>query len=227
MVFPRNTLLVPKEEGDKLLGKTVDVVVGHEHETFSIHEKLIRASSLFFDKAMSGAWQESAQNTIELPDDEPEIFGLYHHWLYYGTLPVFCDDVNVEYVNLIDAYTLGDKLLDTRFQDTAIDAIIERSISKGSDGKMWYPGQGVIEHAYNNTNESALVRTLLVDMYVSAGHGAWLRDCGTTDFPQSFLFELAAKSMDQRGGSRLRIDPSKYHIHGSQDGKKGSHVKCS
>lgn len=87
---------------------------------------------------MSGAWLESTQRTIQLPEDEAEIFGIYVHWLYYGTLPVCCNDSglpeNQEYLKLVKAYTLGDKLMDTKFQNAAIDAIIEKSISAASDG---------------------------------------------------------------------------------------------
>lgn len=145
------TIRVPKNEGEKydvplfdsryhmlilfrLIGRAVDVLVGEEKEIFSVHEKLIRASSPFFDKAMSGAWLESPQHTIQLPEDEPEIFGIYVHWLYYDTLPVSCNEPSSEYLNLMKAYTLGDKLLDTKFQDTVIDAIVDKSATPAQSG---------------------------------------------------------------------------------------------
>lgn len=143
----------------RFTGGSVGVLVGVEKKLFSVHEKLIRASSQFFDKAMSGAWLESAHRTIQLPEDEAEIFGIYVHWLYYGTLPVCCNDSglpeNQEYLKIVKAYTLGDKLMDTKFQNAAIDAIIEKSISAASDGNRWYPVAEVVEFAYNNTLDSS------------------------------------------------------------------------
>lgn len=131
----------------RLRGRTVDIVVGAEKEVFSVHEALVGASSSFFDKAMASDWKESQQRTIHLPDDESEIFALYVHWLYYGTLPVFCDEPglpgNSEYLNLIKTYVLGDKILDCKFQDAAIDAIVEKCLSKAQDGASWFPvGRG-------------------------------------------------------------------------------------
>lgn len=207
----------------RLAGRAVDVLVGEEKEIFSVHEKLIRTSSPFFDKATSGAWLESAQHTIRLPEDEPEIFSIYVHWLYYGTFPVYCDKpgrpANQEYLKLVKAYTLGDKLMDTVFQNAAIDAIVEKSTSMASDGHKWYPDTEVVEFAYNNTNKSAPIRQLLVDMYVSVGHSEWLDDENPDSVPQPFLFELSSKLLDLRGGARPEIKASNYHIHASVDVK--------
>jgi hypothetical protein len=195
-------------------------VVGDEEVIFSVHEVLVRASSSFFDKTMAGGWKESVQRTIKLPDDEPKILALYTHWLYYGTLPVFCDEPglpgNSEYLDLVKAYVLGDKLLDTLFQDTAIDAIVEKSHSNAQDGKRWYPVGEVIEYAYSNTTESALIRELLVDMYVYHGYSSWLHDwADSASIPQPFLLRLASKLLDQRGDSGKPIEAYRYHSHGN------------
>jgi BTB/POZ domain len=200
-------------------------VVGDQHEIFGIHERLIRASSPFFDKAMSDKWQESLQRSIQLPDDEPKIFQLYVHWLYYDTFPVFSDEPgssgNAEYLELIKAYILSDKLLDSRFQNAVIDAIIEKSVSKARDGSYWFPVGEAIDYAYSNTNESAPIRKLLVDLYVRHGCGSWLHDWGeSASVPQPFLFELASKLLDRRDSLfQLKIEASNYHVHDSDNGE--------
>jgi hypothetical protein len=198
-------------------------VVGAQQEVFSVHERLVRASSSFFDKAMAGDWKESQQRTIHLPDDEPEIFALYVHWLYYGTLPVFCDESglpgNSEYLNLVKAYVLGDKILDSRYQDAAIDAIVEKCQSKAQDGANWFPVGEVIRYAFDNTNESAPIRELLVDMYAIHGYRAWLEDWAEpASLPQPFLFKLASTLLDWRHGAKLTFQPSRYHAHRSDEG---------
>ncbi|EED13876.1 conserved hypothetical protein [Talaromyces stipitatus ATCC 10500] len=218
---------VSQIERDKLSGKILDVVVGgDQNEIFSIHERLIRASSPFFDKAMSRKWKESLERTIKLPDNEPKIFQLYVHWLYYGTLPVLCDEPglcgNAEYLELVKAYTLGDKLLDSRFQNAVIDAIVEKSQSKARDGRIWFPVGSPIEYAYSNTNESSPIRKLLLDMYVHRGHRYWLHDYGNSaSIPHSFLLGLASRFFDQRDGhceSETKIDAPRYHIHKENGG---------
>ncbi|GFF94256.1 hypothetical protein IFM47457_09823 [Aspergillus lentulus] len=183
-----------------------------EKEVFSVHEALVRASSSFFDKAMASDWKESQQRTIHLPDDESEIFALYVHWLYYGTLPVFCDEPglpgNSEYLNLVKTYVLGDKILDCKFQDAAIDAIVEKCLSKVQDGASWSPVGEVIRYAFDNTSESAPIRELLVDMYAIYGKRVWLQDWAEpANVPQPFLFKLASKLLDWRNGTKLSFQP--------------------
>jgi hypothetical protein len=195
-------------------------VVGAQQQGFSVHERLLRASTSFFDKAMAGDWKESQQRTICLPDEEPRIFSLYAHWLYWGTLPVVGDETGApgdpEYVDLVKAYVLGDKILDSKFQDTAIDAIVEKSKSVGTDGVRRYPNGWAIKYAFNNTNESAPIRKLLADMYAYRANSAWLQDWAAS-IPQPFLFQVASTLLDQRQGTKV-IEASQYHTRHSDEG---------
>ncbi|RAO65898.1 uncharacterized protein BHQ10_001910 [Talaromyces amestolkiae] len=218
---------VAKNEGEKFMGRAVEFLLGKGKERFFVHEKLIRASSPFFDKVMSATCLESMQHTgtIQLSEDEPEIFGIYVHWLYYNKLPVCCNEpgcaANQEYLKLVKAYTLGNKLMDTGFQNAAIDAIVEKSTSAASDGKRYYPVTEVVEYAYNNTHLLAPIRRLLVDMHVSVGSGKWL-DYGNFNserVPQRFLFELSSKLLDLRRGTRAEVKASDYHVHVAADMK--------
>jgi hypothetical protein len=79
----------------------------------------------------------------------------------------------------------------------------------------------VIEYVYSNTNKSALVRKLLVGMYVASGYGNWLFEYGDpANVPPKFLLELASKLLNQDGRRRSKIfEASGYHIHTSNDGK--------
>jgi hypothetical protein len=191
--------------------------VGAQQQVFSVHEGLLRASSSFFDKAMAGDWKESQKRTVHLPDDESAIFSLYVNWLYRGTLPVVSAEpgspTDTEYTNLAKAYVLGDKILDPTFQDTVIDAILEKSQSKGKDGKCWYPHVEVIKYTFNNTNESAPIRKLFVDMYAGYARSSWIHKWAA-DLPQPFLFQLSCLLLDRRQGTTASFEPSRYHHSG-------------
>lgn len=102
------------------------------------------------------------------------------------------------YLNICKAYTFGDKILDTRFQNTAIYALVE-TCTTPLDGKRQFPGLSAIKYVYNNTRESALVRKLLVDMYIYAGEDTWFWSWKEKlrGIPQSFLLELASKLLGQ------------------------------
>lgn len=177
----------------------------------------------FFDKAMAGDWKESQQRTIQLPDDDPGIFALYVHWLYCGTLPVVCDKSgspgDSEYMDLVKAYVLGDKILDSRFQDTVIDAIVEKSQSKGKDWKYWHPNIDVIKYAFANSNASAPIRKLLVDMYANNARSSWIHKWAA-DLPHQFLFQLASTLLDRRQGTTGPLEANRYHTRRSDEGKE-------
>jgi hypothetical protein len=63
-------------------------------------------------------------HTVKLPEDDPKIFALYSHWLYLSKIPIvkapekkesIGNIVAKEYLDLVNAYVLGDKLLDSKF----------------------------------------------------------------------------------------------------------------
>jgi hypothetical protein len=204
-----------------LSGRSIEVIVGAvKHVTFSVHENIICAASHFFKKAMSGDWSESRNRSVRLEHDEPEVFQIYMHWLYRDTLPVRIDSVgvagNAEYLQLAKAYVLGDLLQDGNFKDVVLDAIIEKTTSKASDGHRWYPVGPVIRHIYDNTLESSEARGLLVDLYTHHACGHWLYKWACPeDLPKQFLHDLAIAVLDKRVPKETPHSPDscKYHQH--------------
>lgn len=60
---------------------------------------------------------------MKLPEDQPGIFELYLQWLYFGKIYYKNRHDDGEHETLVDAYIMGDKLLDTTFQDRVIDYV--------------------------------------------------------------------------------------------------------
>ncbi|KAK3673325.1 hypothetical protein LTR78_006871 [Recurvomyces mirabilis] len=77
---------------------------------------------------------EASTRTIPLPDDQPEAFRMYSHWLYTRMIfsPGSGSLTSKDYPFLVQAYTLGDKLLDTSFQNIIIDTFISTLLSTHS-----------------------------------------------------------------------------------------------
>lgn len=177
---------------------------------------------------MSSVWRESRERSIELKDDNPDTFEIYQHWLYSGTVPTRDDDLDqmddAEYLQLAEAYILGDKLRDGNFQDVIIDAMLHKSRSKVSDGTptgtRLFPGEKVIRRIYDNTPKSSEARHLLVYFYVKNGDGRWLNEPEQEEFPKDFLMDLAV-ALFEKQDKRTPATPSagfnacKYHQHGS------------
>ena len=223
MVHIRSNHDVYANQSASLSGRCLDVLVGPESPIpFSVHENLIRASSDFFDKAMSHDWKESEERSVSLPEEDPKTFQLYLHWLYCKTLPVKSDSIrNTELVKLAKAYVLGDRLLDLDFKDKVIDAIIDksRSSSLGLYGYMLDPATAYI---YKNTLEGSKARLLFVDLYLGEGDKAWLTDRSKILLPEDFLFDLASALIGKRPRSecdspRMMNSTCRYHNHGPDD----------
>jgi len=106
----------------------------NDHQDFTIHEALIRKESPFFEAALSRDWKEGEEKLVPMPEDRPDTFRLYVHWIYSRRifLEPFSDPDNQNRSkhldHLIRAYILGDKLLDLDFQDAIIDILINTSI---------------------------------------------------------------------------------------------------
>ncbi|UKZ78420.1 hypothetical protein TrVFT333_006160 [Trichoderma virens FT-333] len=152
---------------------------------------------------MKAYWETSNSGSIALKEEDPEVFEVYLHWLYFETLPVKNDNPglegNIEYVQLAKAYALGEFLQDVNFKDAVLDAILIKSRSAASDGLNWYPVGPAIRHIYEGTPESSAARRLLVDMYTYHGLGEWLTKwANKDDLPKQFLLDLAIEALTKR-----------------------------
>lgn len=174
------------------------IIVGEEERTFTAHEPVLLASSVYIQRAMSGRWNESITNTIRLPEIEPDIFAIYLYWRYFGVLPVQNTDPEAEDLELAKSYVLGDRIMDTSFQNKVIEAFVEKRDELVLFKSRRCFSSVAVKYIYENTLESAKVRKLLVDLYVLTCESSWLLSCRHKDhLPHEFLVELSARLMDR------------------------------
>ncbi|KAJ5360619.1 hypothetical protein N7517_009810 [Penicillium concentricum] len=207
-----------KDDPKRIQGPTVKILVGMSKKPSHVHESILCSSSPFFKKAMSGPWKESAEHTIELPEDDPDMFDMYSHWLYYATIPVIVEGtasdestkvLSQEYYDLAKAYVLGDKLLDVKFQNCVIDAIVERHATPDKrNGRCYIPNKKTINYAFDNTTESAPIRKLLVDMYMGNVTAEWL----SKDLPPDFIFSVLKSVVEKTPVLSVLINASDYYM---------------
>ncbi|KAL6791951.1 hypothetical protein J3E68DRAFT_442661 [Trichoderma sp. SZMC 28012] len=172
---------------------------------------------------MKAHWETSTSGSIALTEEDPEVFEVYLHWLYFETLPVRNDSAelqgNNEYAQLAKAYALGEFLQDVNFRDAVLDAMLIKSRSKVSeDGRIWFPGGPAIRYIYEGTPESSAARRLLVDLYTYHGHGDWLKGWAVKDdMPKQFLLDLAIAALTERSRPSASLAKEKgaceYHEH--------------
>lgn len=196
--------------------------------TFDVHQSIICDTSRFFRQKI----RSSRDRVVLLPTEEPEIFEIYLHWLYFST---FFDDAKVlsvaqaasEHLRLARAFALGTRMEDTQFQDAVMDAITEQSRIKHSDGSQSCPGTTAIEHIYSHSSIGSNARSCLV--YIFASVKQWNPAPTWEKFPPVFVADLMAELYRRKPNSRGTMPPCAFHKHAPggkcyKSGRKRKHI---
>ncbi|KAJ5389603.1 uncharacterized protein N7496_000671 [Penicillium cataractarum] len=212
-------------EAKGIFSETVTIVVGPQGNVFHVHEDLLRESSQFFDKAMGAGWKESQDRKITLPSDEPAIVALYVYWLYYGAIPmspeVTFKSAKLDDLRHVKAWILVDKLIDTKFQNAVIHAILERVNTPTKNGTPINVSRGAVNYAFENTMKGASIRRLFVDSY------CWNTERDVTSFwkteediPHDFLVQ-AVKVLVKPPFLTAKLQASNYYVQNQEEKAKG------
>jgi hypothetical protein len=123
-----------------------------------VHTTVLTRSSQLLKNVMKPEWRTDATKPIDMSGMEPTIFEAYCGWLYTGK--IVHHEKGKRHVFLSELYILGERLMDTAFQDVIIAAIIRFSI-----GSNIFPGNSAIQTIYTGTPASSPARRLLVDFW--------------------------------------------------------------
>lgn len=187
---------------------------------YSIHERLVSPRSEFVRLALRGQWKEARERTINLPEDDPDVFAVYQQWLYGGLIHTCCDTsfscTDDEYEALAKAYILGEKLMDDDFKDAIADAIVDklRSLRRFDTG--------LTTLVFNNTPSGSPLRRLWMDAYYHFGSSEWLDvDCVGSPINAEFMVEFSRYQMQCRTGfgsfgPDAMFLSCTYHEHGTR-----------
>jgi hypothetical protein len=162
-------------------------VVGVDERQYTVHKDIICNKSPFFDAACKQEWQEG-QGIVPLQSIDEDIFRLYIHWVYSGTVdveavapqlscghdgvpghdekcPLREEDPASEKCQsrfiadlLARLYVAGDALLDTLLQNHTIDMLVEH-FRTGAKCLYW----DTIEFVWKDTAEDCPLRLCILD----------------------------------------------------------------
>ncbi|EME43806.1 hypothetical protein DOTSEDRAFT_117400, partial [Dothistroma septosporum NZE10] len=139
----------------------VVVKVGKPVTTFFVNKDLICKASPFFSAARKEEWCEGRTRKVELEDQKPDSFNVYMNWLYSHKVVLGrFNDQTPEY-DLIDAYALGDMLLDVDFKDAVLDAMAANWLTTQND-LFYIPSAHQRAYLYGQTPAGSKLRQLLV-----------------------------------------------------------------
>ncbi|KAI8939473.1 hypothetical protein NX059_003246 [Plenodomus lindquistii] len=163
--------------------ETSEVSESYSERLFHVHQSVLCQYSKFFQAATKPRWSEYRKKPIDLSEDDPDIFALYVQWLYTGLVAVKSkredtdvedslnfeeDDTAIEFQDiskrtLVKCYLLGEKLMDTVYQDTIMSTLLKTA-------SMGIPTYDTIRIAYQGTNINSPLRKLMVDIWVWCGY---------------------------------------------------------
>lgn len=140
------------------------LVVGSSKVKFSVHKEMLCGVSSFFKSALNGSFREGREQTITLPEDDPDIFDLFVQWLYTKNYEIQGSDGRLDqtfYTEAVQLYCLADKY----------DVSTLRShIHQAFDGKMMQraspPTREDAAALYDGTNPGAPLRSYLLGWWM-------------------------------------------------------------
>jgi len=188
-----------------------------------VHKALLVQHSAFFASALEHDWKESKSNLVEFPEDSIETFDLYIAWLY-GRNPFphvgQCEckgDRLTRLKNdhtLIDAWMLGDKLLDYDFRDMVVDSLFQHS-----DAINGWPAKTFIK-IFKASAEDDPVHQMLVDVLLYDTSPDWIDISTFTVAAYKTIIRAFLKHGTQLKpeDAPWRHDPCVYHWHKKNGG---------
>ena len=178
-----------------------------------MHKQLLCDTSGFFEAALNGNFKESKSQTIEMAEDDADVFHRFQYWAYTGVIerePRNPSDIS--WHTLIDLYVFAEARCIPALQNTAIDVFIRKHESSPRAPIEEY------RYIYENTAEKSPLRKFLAKWAAHRGSLSkdWFFD--RSIYPVDFVIDLSLALYDRiqsnttlHGGdfSRLR---SEFHV---------------
>lgn len=186
-------------------------------------EHLIVEKSQYFKAAYRGDWKEAQTRTVKLQDVDVEAFDSYMFWIHRGELAINTDFDLLEggkiqhaaayaHINkLVRLWLLGDRLSDSKFRNTVMDAILgvfSGLISDSGTGSRLLPPHLTVL-IWSNTTEGRALRRLVIDYYLYAVTPEEM-DSQWDKFHPDFVKELAVGALKRP--SEARSDPREVEV---------------
>ena len=122
------------------------LIVGKEQEHVTVDKALLCNSILFFNKAFTGQFKEAKTNTINLPEEEPEVVKTFVLWLYRDPFSAgFLKRSEIDDGTILNLFALAEKWTVDPLMNAAFEALKARENQKVDNRacrEQWYMTQG-------------------------------------------------------------------------------------
>jgi len=146
----------------------VKISVGPDKAVFYVDHSALVDQKGFFEAALKKEWKEGQERLIELPEDDPHVFGIYARWLYTDWISCASDADPKGLSVLPKLYVLAEKMLDWQFQDQVMDSFIVASFENTSEtssaGGLILPDVHTIDYICEHAPVKSSLRQFVFDM---------------------------------------------------------------
>ncbi|PQE12671.1 BTB POZ domain-containing protein [Rutstroemia sp. NJR-2017a BBW] len=147
--------LSKNEDLGRALGEDiVTIFVGPARRKFVLHKNLL-CRLPFFDYAFNGGFQETVTGSMDLPEDEPDIFSIFVHWVYRGSVPPITCQKNLD--DLLSLYIFAEKLCLNELCNRTLDEI--QGSAEGLEKVVFKFGVVQMRKIWENTAPDSPLRT--------------------------------------------------------------------
>jgi len=186
---------------------TFDAVVGVKgaQKRFTLHTDFFIPRSEFFRAARSATWNKDSQKptTLDDDDDDPEVFAIYMRCVYLGNVNFLPDPKEIDFIPLIKAYVIADKLGDLMTANMIIDRIISYS-----DEVNMLAGVDQVELLYNFTASGSPLRALVCDHFIHEADSQYLLKGDLSEIDREFFQDIALRYLSIKradGNTKLKV----------------------
>ncbi|KAL2048527.1 hypothetical protein N7G274_000439 [Stereocaulon virgatum] len=201
-----------------LYDSIVEIIIGPQKKTFTMHKGLLCFHSSFFKAAFTGPYKEAQSGLLILEDESPTVFSLFNHWAYDSSILR-----KLKPLVLIDLFVFAETRLIRRLQNDVVDICIWHASQNDSMDE---------ESLHIAWRQTLRLRPLLVDLFIAQGDLS-----GARLFDGDYLRAIAVRSTELlrvarpqavrpgagsgRGLARcaglLELQCYRFHVHEQED----------
>ncbi|KAI4631818.1 uncharacterized protein J4E87_002524 [Alternaria ethzedia] len=173
-------------------GSIVKVTVGKQdnRREFHVYSGLLAHYSSYFKAALKNCWR--TPETVNLEDDNPEVFLAFFSWIYTGKLYSALDasgKVPLSTKLICEIYVFGDARGAPELCNATVDLVTQKL-----HHEWMFPNQD-LAYVYENTLHGSALRKVLLDFAVNNFRFSDLvdpiqRSRGLTQYPKDFLGDV-------------------------------------
>lgn len=168
-----------------------------------MHKGLLCNIAPYFDAALKGSFKEAEEQSIEMPEEDAEVFKYFQLWAYTDCILTESEtEKDILPILLIKLYIFAEARCIPRLQNAVIDLFIDRSITSNS-----VPFKQ-LNFIYANTADGSLLRRLFVDISastISLSKNTWVVEQFKSLDTTEFLFDLILAQSERLVSSKVTM----------------------